>query len=108
MTALTFIILASFGAGIRGLATIHWPRGHRATFLLNLTGAFLLGILTGSGASTVAISAGGLGAMTTFSTFAADTIQIRNHSGLRFAAIHVFGTLVLGLSVAWMGLEITD
>jgi CrcB protein len=51
------------------------------------------------------VGVGGLGALTTFSTFAADTLTLAEKSRYR-AGGHVAATVVLGLAAALVGLAI--
>ncbi len=95
MTAAAFVLLAALGAAVRCIATDGWPGSHRGT------------LLVGAGAPPVAVAAGGLGALTTFSTFAADVVRLRETSGRTVAAAHVAATLVLGIAAARLGLELT-
>jgi CrcB protein len=75
---------------------------------VNVLGSLLLGLLTGSGAPVpLVVGVGGLGAMTTFSTFAADTMALADHHRLK-AAGHVATTLVLGLGAALLGLVVAS
>ena len=55
-TILAFMALAGAGTTLRWMATGHWLEGHRGTLLVNVIGAFLLGLLAGSGASASAHS----------------------------------------------------
>jgi len=106
LTAIAFTGLAGAGAAIRFLASDRWPGGHRGTLLVNIAGSLLLGLLTGAGAPVpLVVGVGGLGAMTTFSTFAADTMALTGQSRLR-AVGHVGATVVLGLAAALIGLAI--
>ena len=108
MSAAAFIVLAGMGAVLRWLAADRWPGGHRGTLLVNVLGAFLLGLLVGNDATSTAVTVGGLGALTTFSTFAADMFDLHEQSGRTVAAGHMAATLVLGLAAAWLGLEIAS
>ena len=47
-TILAFMALAGAGTALRWMATDNWPEGHRGTLLVNVIGAFLLGLLAGS------------------------------------------------------------
>ena len=113
-----FLALAGAGAGLRWLAADRWPGGHRGTLLVNVLGAFLLGLLVGCGASATTmtvVGTGGLGALTTFSRLAQDAVDLAEPSddtspGMRSPGVPVLylgTTLVLGLAAAWLGLEIT-
>ena len=106
LTAGAFIGLAGVGAAVRFLAADRRPGGHRGTLLVNVAGSLLLGLLAGVSAPvTVVVGTGGLGAMTTFSTFASDTLALAADSPWR-AAGHVATTVVLGLAAAMIGLAI--
>ena len=105
LTAVAFIGLAGVGAVVRFVAADRRPGGHRGTLLVNVAGSLLLGLLAGASAPvTVVVGAGGLGAMTTFSTFASDTLALAADSPWR--AGHVATTVVLGLAAAVIGLAI--
>lgn len=52
-----------------------------ATFLINITGAFLLGYIIGNGVTTgwqLVLGTGFMGAFTTFSTFKLESVQLLN------------------------------
>ena len=113
-----FLAVAGAGAALRWLAADRWPGGHRGTLLVNVLGAFLLGLLAGSDASAATLTVvgtGGLGALTTFSRLAQDAVDLAEPSddtslGMRSPGVPVLylgTTLVLGLAAAWLGLEIT-
>jgi CrcB protein len=69
------------------------------TFVVNLTGAFALGVLTGAGVSGDALlicGTGTLGAYTTFSTWMVETVA---GAGVRYIAFSMAG----GLAAAGAG-----
>ena len=106
-TALCFVALAGSGATLRWLAADGWPGGHRGTLAVNVVGAVALGLLGGwTGPALTVVGTGGLGSLTTFSTFAADTTNLADGPGGVAAVRHVAGTLVLGVAAAWLGLAI--
>ena len=106
LTAVALVGLAGAGTAIRLLASDHWPGGHRGTLLVNVVGSLLLGLLSGAGAPVpLVVGVGGLGALTTFSTFASDTLALARESRYR-AVGHVATTVVLGLGAALFGLAI--
>lgn len=107
-TAMCFVALAGSGTALRWLATDNWPGGHRGTLVVNVVGAFALGLLGGwTGPGLTVIGTGGLGSLTTFSTFAADTTTLASGPGGVAAVRHVVGTLLLGVAAAWLGLTIS-
>lgn len=77
-------------------ADTRFPLG---TFLINITGAFLLGVLTGSEPSAqayVLLGDGFLGAYTTFSTFMYEGFQLFDQKE-RNAFFYIFSSLILGI-----------
>jgi fluoride exporter len=79
------------------------------TLAVNLSGAFLLGLLTGvalSGDGLRLVGTGLLGAYTTFSTWALEAHRQAEDGRGRAALLNLGGSLVLGLAVAWAGREL--
>lgn len=82
------------------------------TFMVNIVGSFLLGLLTGLGlhaqlsdAATEALGTGFCGAFTTFSTFSFESGRLLEVGDWRGATINVIGSLAVGLAAAGVGLE---
>ncbi len=87
------------------------------TFTVNIVGAFILGMLMGATASgrillqptvRILVAVGLLGAFTTFSTFAYETLEAVRVGDLRFAVANVGASLIIGLAVAWAGIQIGE
>ncbi len=120
MTAMAVIVLC-IGACLGALArwqlalwlntgTTWIPLG---TLAANLIGGYVIGMLVGVFQShpgidplwRLALVTGFLGALTTFSTFSAETVQLlqaeRFDQALALAAIHLLGSLTL----TWLGLR---
>lgn len=81
------------------------------TLIINVSGAFALGILAGAAAHrgvppsvVTVVGTGLLGAYTTFSTFSVDTVGLVEHGRPRAAAANLVASLVLGLGAAGVGL----
>jgi CrcB protein len=81
------------------------------TLVINVSGAFALGVLVGSAAHrgvpasvVTVVGTGLLGAYTTFSTFSVDTVGLVEHARPRAAAVNLAASLVLGLGAAAVGL----
>ncbi|MCG5434309.1 CrcB family protein [Mycobacterium sp. MYCO198283] len=112
MTLLWVALGAAIGAPLRYLVDRWLTSGRRwpwGTFVVNVAGSFLLAGLTavpvGPTASAV-VGAGFCGALTTYSTFGAETLRLLRDErwrGLAYAA----ASLVMGLSAAYAGLAIT-
>jgi len=81
-----------------------------ATFLINVTGAFLLGFITVAARPNnllddwlrSAIGIGFLGAFTTFSTFMFESAGLRKQNRTALVA-YLSASLTLGLLGAWLG-----
>jgi CrcB protein len=97
-------------ARLRPLAVFPW-----GTFVVNVTGACLLGVLmaaTTSGRLTMSptartfIAVGVLGAFTTFSTFTYETLEAVRLHHWPVAGANVALSLAAGLAGAWVGLAL--
>lgn len=76
-----------------------------ATFLINLTGSFLLGVLLASGAGDMMrllMGTGFLGGFTTFSTFQVENITLFREGNYR--TLMIYTALSLGLCIAFAAL----
>ena len=79
------------------------------TLVVNLTGAFVLGLLDGlvlpHDAALVA-GTGVVGAYTTFSTWMLETQRLAEERRLGAATLNVVLSVACGLLVAWLGLQL--
>ena len=115
MTALLVLLGGAVGAALRYVVDVElrrrrgaaWPWG---TFTVNVAGSAVLGLLAAAGthglpgwlASLVGV--GFCGALTTFSTFSADTLALLERDRLAAALGYVVGSLAAGLvafSAVW-------
>jgi CrcB protein len=113
VTALLVALGAAVGAPLRYLTDV-WigPRDFPwATLAVNVAGSLLLGLLAG-GAARGAVSAGLLtlagtgfcGALTTYSTFSYQTLQLLESGRIRAAVLNVLGSVtacVLAAAAGW-------
>jgi CrcB protein len=109
-------IAGALGALARfGIGTAFGPRAPRAfptaTFLINVTGSFVLGLLAvllserfiASHALRTSLTVGFLGAYTTFSTFSLETVRLIEEGASGTAAVYVLASVALGVLTAYAG-----
>ena len=101
------------GAGAIGRFLLDGAVAARAfpwgTLAVNLSGAFVLGVLTGaalSGDALRLLGTGLLGAYTTFSTWALESHRAAEDGRSHTALLNVGVSLALGLLAAWAGREL--
>lgn len=106
------------GALVRHAASVRLrspgrPVSPRGTTLVNLTGAFLAGLLAGvfddaprDAAVFLLLALGFLGALTTFSTWMLEVIDLAENRGRGSPTplFHLVGLLAAGILLAWIGL----
>ena len=101
----SFIFLSALGAYVRWVISKQGPIG---ILIMNVIGSFLFALISDLGdAQITAIGIGGLGAFTTFSAFASDSVSLQERRGLLIASSYMAGTAVLSISAAALGLSIT-
>ncbi len=75
------------------------------TLLVNVVGSFLLALLSASNTDLAIVAAiGGLGALTTFSTFIAQVEGISRKTNTEIAGAYVLASIILGVAGALLGL----
>jgi CrcB protein len=88
---------------VAGRAATEFPLG---TFVVNLSGAFALGVLAGTALDADAyrvVGTGFIGAYTTFSTWAFESQRLGEDGELRLGALNFALSLVLGVLAVWAG-----
>ncbi|WP_406676264.1 fluoride efflux transporter CrcB [Moorella sp. ACPs] len=98
----------ALGQALSARSRGNFPTG---TLIINLTGAFLLGLLSGTPAFahrfgtslTLMLTTGFLGAYTTFSTYSYETIQLLEDRKVISALIYLLSSIALGLSFVLAG-----
>lgn len=86
----------------------HIPVG---TFIINVSGAFLLGVVTGFDISALLyglFAEGFLGAYTTFSTFMFEDFVLLQNNRILSAVVYVLATLVLSFLAFYGGFVISS
>ena len=117
------VLLIGFGGAIgtvlryvtSGLA-VKWlgadfPYG---TLIVNLVGAFVIGLVQEIGAGTLLIpdevrlflTTGMMGGLTTYSTFSYETVRLMEASAWSQAWINVLVTTTIGLSLCFLGIAV--
>lgn len=101
--------------GLDGLISERFPGTFPlGTFVVNVTGSFLLGLVfvvltervAASPALRTTITIGLIGAYTTFSTFSFETVRLIEDGALGTAALNVVATLAIGLFAVWAGMSV--
>jgi CrcB protein len=108
------IVIGGIGAVLRFLVdrTVSgWTSGSfpYGTFVVNLSGALLLGLLSGLALSphlALLVGTAFVGSYTTFSTWMLETQRLGEERQLRPAVANIVMSLVLGVAAAWLGLWI--
>ncbi len=104
------------GANLRYIVSL-WAADHigtdfpYGTFIINVSGSFLIGLLLGAASSKIAIDplwrlffvTGFLGGYTTFSSYAWEALSLAEQSAWLRAGVYVIGSNVLGLFGVWVG-----
>lgn len=86
------------------------------TFVINILGAFLLGILTTVVAKNTSISpqislmlrVGICGGFTTFSTFAVETVALFDNEKPGLALLYILLSTACGIGAAYLGMVVAD
>jgi CrcB protein len=76
------------------------------TLVINLSGSFLLGLLTGLGLTPDALLVAGtatIGSYTTFSTWTLESQRLAEDGDARGAAVNLLFSLVIGVAMAALG-----
>ena len=97
--------LARFGLTLLVADRFH-PHLPLGTMAVNLSGAFLLGLLAGAaveGDARLLLGAGAIGSYTTFSTWMVETQRIGEAGRRRVAVLNIVLSIVLGLGAAALG-----
>ncbi|MDH3754298.1 MAG: CrcB family protein [Acidimicrobiia bacterium] len=111
MTALAFVVLALAGTVARAVTgdRLNHPDLPVGTFVVNVVGSFLLGLVaTRSPEIVTIVGTGALGSFTTFSTLTYESVTLIDHGRGRRAAGYLTVTIVAGIAAAWLGLRIAD
>jgi fluoride exporter len=109
------VLGAAVGAPIRFLVDLAFKRRFGqdfpwGTLVVNAAGSLVLGALMAlplSAEAMALLGTGLCGALTTYSTFAYETVQLARTRPRSRALLYVLASLSLGLGSAWLGLTAT-
>ncbi|MDR0786670.1 MAG: fluoride efflux transporter CrcB [Gemmatimonadota bacterium] len=123
---MTAALLVALGGALGSLArwalsgwvlenTLGW-RFPAGTFLVNLIGCLVIGVLAGlaikhdlfSTDTRLFLFTGICGGFTTFSTFGLDTFYLLRRSEIAVAGGYVAGSVVFGLLAVWLGYAVVS
>lgn len=105
-----YLVNVGVGRVVGVTAAFPWP-----TFLVNVVGSFLMGLviglfalkLQGSPEVRTFVATGMLGGFTTFSAFSADVIALVEKSEFSLAAVYIFASVGLAVLALLAGLMVT-
>lgn len=110
MNALYVILGASIGAPLRFWIDQQLRARHRFPYgilVVNVLGSFIIGLALGSGEPLHSFAAIGFaGAFTTWSTFILDLYLAYELKHYKEVALNLSTSLLLGLSAAWLGIQL--
>ncbi|MFF1403911.1 fluoride efflux transporter CrcB [Streptomyces sp. NPDC058294] len=85
------------------------------TFVVNVIGCLVLGLLTGAVSAGAAgqpvqllVGTGLCGALTTYSTFSYETLRLTEAGSGRYAALNIVASVTAGLAAALTGVSLAD
>jgi CrcB protein len=120
VSLLLVITGAAIGAPLRYLSDRAIQNRHDTvfpwgTFIVNVIGSLILGLLTGAafagGASPqvqLALGTGFCGALTTYSTFSYETLRLLEGDARFLAAANVVASIAAGLGAAFLGVAVSQ
>ncbi len=113
------ILGGALGSGARYLVNVaaaHWlaPGFPWATFIVNVLGSFLMGVVIaslapyfgGSPAVRTFLATGILGGFTTFSAFSLDAVELMERGHLTTLALYVVGSVLLSIVALLAGVGV--
>jgi fluoride exporter len=117
---IAFVVAGAIGAVSRYIVdAVVQQRSRRdhpwGTFVINVSGAFVLGFLTGlalyQGLSTTQktiLGTGFCGAFTTFSTFTFETVRLVEEGDTAVAVLNVVGSVTVAVAAAALGIALAS
>jgi CrcB protein len=104
---------AAVGAPLRYLTDRSVQRRHDSafpwgTFVVNVVGSFVLGLVSGGLGPELRllVGTGFCGALTTYSTFSYETLRLAEDGSVLLAAANVAGSVAAGVAAAFLGVAV--
>lgn len=118
--AVFFALILAGGVGavlrfvVDGAVRARWPSGFPiGTAIINVSGSFILGFLTGLGLRMalghnwiLVLGTGAMGGYTTFSTASLETVRLAQERRYVLAVVNGLGILAAAMVAAWLGLHL--
>jgi CrcB protein len=113
-----FVMAGAAGAAARYVLDVRVQergRGDRpwGTFAVNVSGSFVLGVITGfvlyhglGNAPRIVLGTGFCGSFTTFSTFTYESVRLAEEGELGAAVVNVAASVAAGLAAAALGIAL--
>lgn len=108
MIVALFALAAAVGAAARFLATENLNRSFpTGTLMVNVAASFALGLLSQAGPDWQAVAGiGALGALSTWSTVAAEVAHLARERQGPLAVLYLAATTTTGVVAAWLGIQL--
>lgn len=116
------LLLVGAGSAIGGMGRLLMGRAVSAlfptpfplaTFMVNVAGSLLIGLLFGwqsrgilTGSAMLFLSTGICGGFTTFSTFSNENVQLIRQGQIGLALLYILGSVLLGMAAVFLGYQI--
>lgn len=109
------VAIGGFFGAIARFGISNWIKGKYpatfplATLFINLTGAFLLGLMIGANLGNsyrLLLGTGFMGAFTTFSTFKLEIIQLHLKRNWKLMIVYLGLSYTLGILLAFIGIQL--
>lgn len=111
MTPLLVVLGAAVGAPLRYLVHLGLRGSGWATFVVNVVGSAVLGVVAGGVASPellALVGTGFCGALTTYSTFGIETVELIERGRRTAALVYALGSALACLAAAALGVALTS
>lgn len=115
MSLVIVMVGAALGAPLRYLTDRAVQRRHDSafpwgTFIVNVVGSFVLGLVSGRLGPDLQllVGTGFCGALTTYSTFSYETLRLAEDGSVLLATANVAGSVIAGVAAAFLGVAVAS